>query len=309
MAGALGIDFDLLVSFTTSSKSLEISPDIAVAGACFDVALGLEFDGTNEITGLTIKGLSYSQEFGAVTVGFGAAFVPADYKLFYIETGASTGMYSATVSHDSDAVIYFWKPDVRGRDLSVETPVVLLDVDGGGPHILTSQACYTETATINNVMTLDIDGDACCGGLFDVNIVTYFGDIVRETVTALYGTYYWDNSVTAGWVFEWEFMGSGSGYDDDTDNTEPLVLTVADTTHADADTCEDPCQDLSAQHAVEYVSTSTDVTSTPITRILGWVQTDVEFSIGIGSNVDLTFGLDVSWWGWEQLEFGITFTW
>jgi hypothetical protein len=133
---------------------------------------------------------------------------------------------------------------------------------------------------------ITIDEDACCGGLFGVDILTYFGDKQQLTWVA----YNVQGAVTGvatapqyllgttGWVSD--LVSPGAGYS----------------------TGGDPACTDSVYYAAGYADTTA-------VQLFNWAYTTVEFSVGMGSNLTLNLGAGISAFGWEDLTLGFAFTW
>ena len=110
--------------------------------------------------------------------------------------------------------------------------------------------------------------------------------------------------MAAGWDVELDFLGDDNEYTDG-DNTGVGTLKY----FATATTSDDDCAlcPADAATAVEYLKVDKDYTAGSVSSILGWVESDVDLSIGVASNVTIDFGADMAWWGWENLSIGVTF--
>ena len=47
---------------------------------------------------------------------------------------------------------------------------------------------------------------------------------------------------------------------------------------------------------------------TTVKTLFNWAETSADLSVGVGSNITLTLGFDISAYGWESLDFGFDFT-
>lgn len=123
---------------------------------------------------------------------------------------------------------------------------------------------------------ISIDEDACCGGLFGVDITTYFGDLEKLSYV---GYIVFPHSGTAGVIAY--LLGSAG------------ILPAAG--------LQGLCYDLVLPYS-GYAKTS-DV------QLFNWAYTTVAFSVGMGSNLTLNLGAGISAFGWETLDLGFEFTW
>jgi len=288
--GAWGLDFDFLVTFTPTAKSMAFEPEITIAGACFTVSTELLY--TDEtIEGLQIEGLSYSQTFNGLTLSFAASWDYSDNPLI--------GSYS-TITHYGASKVYFWKPDTHRA--ATDTDAAVND-SGVGNYVLDYAYCSYEKATVFNKLSIDYEADACCGGLFTFSSDTYFGSLASYTLTGIFGTYLFDSDATAGWDVNYDFLGTGGYFAGD--NT--AVLADYDEFAADTEEDCDPCYVEGTYE--ENLLIDKDYSSTAIHSIFGWVESDIDVSIGVASNVTIDLGVDMAWWGWENISFGVTFEW
>jgi len=158
-----------------------------------------------------------------------------------------------------------------------------------------------------NKLSLDFDGDACCGGLFDLDVDTYFGSIKAYTLQNVYGTYYVDTDFAApGWSYTVDFLGSANTYALWPDYVKDPTAGSS----ASVDAACDPCPADPAVTFKDSLQVKADYgTGTTLGSILGWVESDADIVFGVGSNISLGLGIDVAWWGWENISFSVEFTW
>ena len=307
------LGFDLFFKFETTAKTVTFEPEITLANACFTLDAAVTYSatsGTFSITGIEIEGISYTHDFNGVTVTFAQTWDYTDNPL--IGT-------ASTITHWNGNYLYFWKPDANETDNSV-LPVApattvpgAIDSTGAGAYVLTAIGCSKEIATVYNKLSLDFDADGCCGGLFDLDVDTYFGSIATWDLEAVYGTYYWDennNGAYLGANEVIEYLGAAWGYADYvlvTSSTTDVVPAASVYVAGETECNECPTADTineSSKLVGFYGNTGTAKTS-----LLGWVETDAEIVFGVGSNISLGLGLDVNWWGWDNISFSIEFTW
>ncbi|MDD5264737.1 MAG: hypothetical protein PHU43_07850 [Candidatus Bipolaricaulis sp.] len=118
---------------------------------------------------------------------------------------------------------------------------------------------------------IDVDADACCGGLFDLTVATFFGNWQELT----------------GYAYVVVPAGALTGTPVNLIGTTALTAFTLPTT----------------TKTYDRLYTLSTWTNGP-TTLFDWAQTQVDLAVGIGSNVKLTFGFDISGFGWESLEFG-----
>ena len=300
--GIAGITLDFEVSFTTTSKTMELKPEITFAADCFTIAGQVDW-ADNTISGIEILGLSYSHDFNGVTVSFAATFNPADNPL--------VGRYGlGTITHYGASKMHFWIPDTNASNLTLnssnQATQPAIDANGSGNWAMWDVYCSKEVATVINKLSIDYDGDSCCGGAVSFSVDTYFGTLKRYTLQAVYGTYYIDLNNDGDFADTGEdidFFGTDYEYTDATGKTAPTATVAKESS--------DPCLACSSDLAVsEYVKTYPDYgTGTDVSTLLGWIETDADFSVGVGSGFSLTAGIDAAWYGWKSLSIGLKFEW
>jgi len=134
----------------------------------------------------------------------------------------------------------------------------------------------TERFKLWEKFVVDIDADSCCGGLLDITVGTFFGD--HEVLDYV----------------AYDIIDSGA--------TAPGSLVyLLNTTGATATTA------LTTAATHDTVTFKSGYKAGTTTTLFDWAKTETDLSIGVGSNVTLTLGFDISAFGWEDLEFGFTF--
>jgi len=287
------LKFDFLIEFATASKTMTLEPGMTFANGCFTIAAEVTYgSATNLITGIQLEGLSYSHTFNGVTVAFYASWDASDYPLI---------SYNSLITHYGADKVFFWVPDTHR--VSAGKRVAAVDNDGKGYYVLDSAYCSKQVATVINKLSLDFDADGCCGGLFDLDVDTYFGSILDYTLVDVFGTYYADTTCNGTFDIEYDFLGTDNEYVADGGNKAPTACSAG----TDGTPC-DPC--FTAATFKDYNGIEKDYGSgTALGSMLGWVKTAADISFGVGSNITIDLGIDVAWYGWDSLSFGVTFTW
>jgi len=299
------LGFDLLITFDELTKTLDICPDITFANTCFTIEAcvvtndsGSAADETGfEITGIDIYGLTFEWALNGVTFKSVTSFDLSKKPLLgdygYISSPnkiyvwqPDTTLTSATFAYDHDADTCA----VSGIDYPVES-------DGSGFYELTSFSC--ERAYPWESFSIVVDGDACCGGAFDITAAFYFGDV--KELTDLDGWYVYNlHNTTADSVL---FYGDGVT-DDGTGITDNYTHSQTSWAGVGCDCC--PCDDCS--FALDTVVWVADYDSKGANRLFDWLRTDLDVTLGLGSGFELIFGADLSLWGWDDLTIGFEFT-
>jgi len=299
------LNFDMLISFTALTKTVCLTPDITVANSCFTLDAGIVF--TDYVfTGIELYavGLEYSWNgitFSSMTsfdlsvhpihgsAKYGGLVYGPNYVSIWVP---DTSMTDVTFTYDAAAGTC----TASGIDYAVET-------DGLGYYELLGVACAYHKAW--EMFSIEVDGDSCCGGLFDVSAAFYFGDVYELTDLDVW--YWYDIATTAG------VAQAGTSIliygDGTTAETRFAAATDNDDWEASAPGCDCcPCEEGSCSFDIDYVEIADTYTKAAANRLFDWLQTDVDVELGLASNFDLTFGLSVSLWGWEDFTFGFEFT-
>ncbi|MCD6359983.1 MAG: hypothetical protein J7M38_03900, partial [Armatimonadetes bacterium] len=300
------VGFDLMITFADTSKSLTIDPSITLANACFTIDAGIDFSETDgagfSLDGIEIYGLGLEYTWNGITF--------SSETSWDLSKNPILGSAYAGGAISSPTKIYVWQPDTDFTQASFTydedadtctldgsvTPAV--NADGVGYWELTSFAC--EKAYAWESFSIDVDGDSCCGGAYDISADFYFGDVKK--LSDLDGSYYFlsaSDTIT-------EVVIYGDGYTAGKDATDHAAsYYFRGYSDSSCNCC--PCDDCS--YTVDKVLWDANYAAkTNTSRLFDWIETDVDVSLGIGPNFDLTFGLDVNLWGWEDLTFGFEFT-
>jgi hypothetical protein len=314
------IGFDMMVTFTTLSKTLTIDPSITLANSCFTISAGLDFDHDGggagfSLDGIEIYGIGLEYAFNGVTFTSKTSWNLSEYPIL------GPGRLGGRIS--SPTKIYALQPDLDFTDViftyDEATGTCTADVDeyavdetGLGFWEVTSFDC--ERAYAWEMFGIGYEADACCGGAFSASASFYFGDIME--LTDLDGSYYTTDVAVeltddlTLWLADHAYDFFGDGYYVGTGS----ILLIGD--FADlfpgfsaagvCDCC--PCDEADCSFPVDLVKWDAKYTDKANNRLFDWVETDVDMAMGLGSNFELTFGLDVTCWGWEDFTFGFEFT-
>jgi len=298
--GIWGVDFDMLIKFETAAKTVTFEPEITLESGCFTIAGAIDYTSTAgfSLDGISIWGISYTHTFDGVTVSFAQTW---DYT-----NNPLIGATSKLTHHDG-SYLYFWKPDVNAGT----TAAIALTGDHAGQWVLTAISCGYQQATVYNKLSLDFDADGCCGGAFDLDVDTYFGSIKTYDLSAVYGTYYFDDDSdgiyeSGEWV---EYLGALYGYAEyDTAMTTAVTEPPTATAVVAASTACSGCDTLATDKSESSKLVGFYGAGVPGSSILGWVESDADIVFGIGSNMAIGLGIDVAWWGWENISFSFELT-
>lgn len=262
--------FGLQITFTTSDKS--VATDIEMVTPLFDCivlevgfgtgAVGL-LDGGNVIDKVVIHGVKLEQTWNGVKFTSITEFDAASMLM-------STSSAYTIISNPADELVfipYVGKALIGGGDA---TPVYV------AYGSLYEAYCFsTERYVLWERFIIDVDADACCGGLFDLTVTTDFGN--HETLTSLYYA---------------TLIGTATTYT----NITWLYGTVSLPTVANASSA----------------GLRTSVKLLPVwaagnATLFDWARTNVVLSVGVTEDVTVGAGFNISAFGWESLS--ATFKW
>jgi hypothetical protein len=264
------LDLDFGITFTTTTKTVDFCSSFVCAGAeCFTVELGIGSP-TYE-TGSFIDGI-YLHGFGFSATWNGITFSS------YTELDE----YSALFSADDDwtylynDTVYSYLIPYAGRSDACTDTAAYFDADGEDVYY-ELQCVETERYKLWEKFVIGVDSDSCCGGALALTVSTYFGDNQVLDYVAY-------DIISAG------SLSPGS------------LVYLYGTTGASATDA------LDAAEVYDTVTFKTGYAAGAETTLFNWAETDVDASIGVGSNITLDLGFDISAFGWEELDFGFTFT-
>jgi hypothetical protein len=279
------------IIFTTTSKDLDLCLTLnKLSFSCITVEVGVNSNGYAESTGGTltleniqIHGFGLTTEVGAVTFTF-ATELDAYSTQF---STATAWKYLYGDAQKAFLVPFAGISDlVAGTDPYCYNGSIIPGTDTTFQFVM-SDAGYYELVCVAldryklwEMFKISIDEDACCGGLFGVDVVTYFGD--KQTLS-----YFAYNVVDAG---------------TNAASTATYLLGTSGWTAQTANTGDPLCYD-----SVAWGSGYADVASA--VQLFNWAYTTVAFSVGMGSNLTLNIGAGISAFGWETLDLGFEFTW
>jgi len=275
------------INFGVDNKALDLCLTMnKLAFSCITVEIGFGLDtgyimgtetGPLSISDISIHGFSFTTEVGAVT------FTASSELDKYSKLFSSATAWKYLNGDDENTYLVPWAGISGIVPGSAGDPCVPSPGSGDTYTYVQSDASYFSVLCIPEyryrlweMFQISIDEDACCGGLFGVDIVTYFGDL-QELSYAGYAVF--EQGDTA-WAISYLLGLAGI--------TAPAVPT-------------DFCYD--------QVVTFAEYTEVGATELFNWAYTTVEFSVGMGSNLTLNLGAGISAFGWESLDLGFEFTW
>jgi len=268
--------FSFAITFTTETKTVDTCIVLTpLAGPCFTVEIG-GFQGTTLDT-LELYGFSFTSMFGGVKF-----------------TSVTELNIASELMSDVDAWTYlsgpsqfgFLVPFVGVYDcVAAAADVLETTPTGAGKYLIKDDMwtvkCMAETQwRLWEKFVIDVDADACCGGLFDLTVSTFFGD---EEVLDYYGYF--------------EVHATDTTYDATGTSLLGTIPTSAVLLEAG---------DLAALKTKPYdrIVVVSDYKDGEQTSLFNWAKTTVALGVGLGSNVSLTAGFDLSVYGWDKITFG-----
>jgi len=253
--------FSFGITFTTNHKSVATCITLTpLAGPCFTVEIG-GFQGT-KLESLELYGFKFASTFGGV-------------KFTSItELSAASELMSSATDYTwlNGDEVGFLVPSADLLTCATTSPVVAATYHAVSEGRY-AMACVTETKyQLWEKFIIDVDADACCGGLFDLTVSTWFGD---QYVLDSYGYFV--------------VLAHATTY-----GTATTLYGIAPVAPATALT--DKAYDRVFPVAHYAVGTQT--------QLFNWAKTDVALAVGIGSNVSLSAGFNLSVYGWDKITFG-----
>jgi len=299
------IGFDLMVTFTTTSKELTIDPSITLANSCFTISAGLDFSETDgaafTLDGIEIYGIGLEYSWNGITFTSATSWNltknPILGPAYYAgATYSPSKIYVLQPDTDFTQATFTYDEDADTCTATEKVPAINM-TSGAGYWEVASFSC--EEAYAWEKFAIDVNGDSCCGGGFDLSAAIYFGDI--QQLSDLDGTYYFDADGDGTYATTGAEAYTFYGTIDTTD--VPLVTAFSG---AGCNCC--PCDgDCSVE--IDEVEWDADyLAKTNTDRLFDWIEADVDVVFGIASNFNLTAGFDITCWGWEDFTFGFEFT-
>ncbi len=273
------LSFDALITFSvgqaSSSKTIALEPNIRFGDmACFTVHLDWDYTATtskSSIAALNVNGLSMSYTWNGLTFFSATSFNPV-YE--------SSGGYYLGAPVTSPTTYGFFVPDKNFAKTDFCIDATTCGIGWGKGYYV--QVCYPEEYyDIWELIGLQATGDGCCGEDYSWEVVLYFGD--RKTLI-----------VDSFWFWYKDEYGNSYQYNAGTPatRTEPFVSGSA----------KPYCEDNDVTYGVAYYDA-------PGNSLFGWVKAEVDAVIPIFSRVDITPGIAVTVYGWEELKVGFSFSW
>jgi len=265
ICGWLDLDFGII--FTTDSKTVDLCMSMVCDGVknldCVTVEMG--FGSPTYVTSYIIDrvylhGVGFTYTFNGISF---SSYTELDVYSALFST-ATAWTYVNGDTQNSYLVPY------AGKKSGCAT---YFDTEDGWYE---AKCVTAERFKLWEEFVIDVDSDACCGGLLDITVATFFGD--HEVLDYV----------------AYDIINTGALVPGDLVyllNTTGATATTALTTVATHDT---------VTFKSGYIAGTT-------TTLFDWAKTEVDLSVGVGSNVTLTLGFDISAFGWEDLEFGFKF--
>ena len=278
IGGFMTMDFKLGFTVATKSYDFCISLD-ALTVDCFIVELGFGSSGyvtSTVIDNITVNGVGFEYTWNGIAFKSYTEFTIAS-DLISPESGVSGAEKWSYI----DGCSYF-SIDVPflGSDCGtcVDVPDVCEDTTeyvcvGLDDEFYELKCQVADRYKVWEKFVIDVDADACCGGLFDLTFTTLFGDY--EKVGAWQWTAY---EYVAG---AWAAYGL-------TDSAVIVAGTAlpANSAPTSAPSASGHCNTEAVDFDIAWVGGQT--------TLFNWAKTTVDLGVGIASNITLTLGFDIS---------------
>jgi len=273
------MDLQLGIKFSETAKAVTLCGSMdALGGDCFSIDVGLNTVSFTDatITSLEIYGISVAYTWNGISFSSDTSFNTTEHAIKGNIYGPDeiaflvplTGMTELTTCVD-DCITVVTESDV-------------CSINSDTKYGYYEFVCIpTEYYKVWETFGIESTGDACCGGVFEFSIDTYFG--TRYVLDAYAWAYFCDGALVDSLVVY--------------DPTALLVLGDFATYEVYSGTAFD-----SLWKGAIYSATAGAGT------LFGWVETELAAEVGIASNFSINFGLGISVYGWESLDFGFELT-
>ena len=296
-----GITIDTKLTFTTSTKTFELTPCITMKDTCLTFEVGLDYSG-NEIGGLNIYGVSFEQSWNGFTFTSKTALDTSNSCLFgktgmkvkdarnqYLVMVPVTGLYFKVIEEDC--------PNTCEE---AHIPSVVKVKDSATEYhyegYFTPWCFDTEYYQVWESFGFKVEGDSCCGGSYTLTATTYFGD--KYTLKGAAWHYVFDSAdwyVDEGQSFKW--LNPGETF---------TGLATADDAAKLLDLAAEQFADPTVTY-VEGLSKKAYYRLEDSDTLFQWVKSSFDVSLGVGSAWTLDASAAISVYGWDNVTFGIGF--
>jgi len=306
-----GISTDFEIDFGLTAKTVQLFPSITVDATCWTPTLSLAWD-EETITGISLDALEVEVVLNGLTFSSKTAF---DGSMGTLDSGNTEDWF-------------FLVPAVAALGT-----IPAVDAQGQGLYIIDHVSFANDYFELFESFTIKYESDSCCGGALSIEIETLFGNRFTETL-AEYGYWYETNVDGAGVAgaaadhgqgLYYDVFGIGGGVPPVLSTYGPAVLPAAPWYPGcgvnpifPVDVAYSQLIGVGALPPVVYVAgtateaifsgSSTLKAAAAGGTLFGWAQTTVDVEVGIGSNLSLTFGLDVGAYGWTRASLGFSVT-
>jgi len=303
-----GISTDFEIDFGLDTKTVSLFPSITVDATCWIPTLTLNWD-DETITGISLDALEVEVVLNGLTFSSKTAW---DGSMGTLDSGNTEDWF-------------FLVPAVAALGT-----IPAVDAVGTGLYIIDHVSFANDYFEIFESFGIKYESDSCCGGALSVEIETLFGNRFTETL-AEYGYWYETNVDGTGVAGAWADHGQGLYFDALGLLTPPtplwwgygtgllwwfpgcgLLPTFPDelvySQLVGVGTL--PPVVYVAGTAAEAIFSNSSTLKTAVAggTLFGWAQTTIGVELGIGSNLSLTFGLDVGAYGWTEASLGFEVT-
>lgn len=271
------VDLQFGITFSETSKVVTLCGSMdALGGDCFSIDVGLNTVSFSDatITSLEIYGISVAYTWNGISFSSDTSFNTTEHAIKGNIYGPDEIAFLVPLTGMTETTTCV------DECITVVTVSDVCSIGAEGIGYYEFVCVPTEYYEVWETFGIESAGDACCGGAFDFSIDIYFG--TRYVLDAYAWVYLCD-----GLVAEHVVMAS-TAYDAAADWASYGLFTY--TTH-------------------DALWTGTHYTATAgAGTLFGWVETELAAEFGIASNFSINFGLGISVYGWESLDFGFELT-
>jgi len=269
------LDLQLGITFTETAKSVTLCGSMdALGGDCFSIDVGLNTISATgaQITSLEIYGISVAYAWNGISFSSDTSFNTTEHAIKDNINGPDEVAFLVPLTGMVETTICV-DPNCDQTFVDVDD-VCSIGLEGGYYEFYCIPYEYYK---VWESFGISSEADGCCGGAISFSIDTYFG--TRYTLD------------TVGWKYCCDGLDS---------SVVAAVAVIGVLGDFEFEACE------AGTESLEVISNYSEDAGAG--TLFGWVETELDAEIGLSSNFSITFGLGISVYGWESLDFGFGLT-